>query len=386
MLAAAHRRAAAPVNGPGERELLLRRLAAQAPSFDFFQAVRMLLRGRGGLEPRRAVGAPDPVRFRANVSFQWKASDVQSIAPSAAPDGPATVTANFLGVASPGIVGSLPNWYAQRAIAEAADRDQPNPALLEFFALFDDRLLEFCFRAWLRSRLPVQYELQRHDPAADARLLPGVVERMLLGVVGFGTPGLAALLPLDPRALVHRAAMLARRPATPEALADSLSAWFGVPFAIEQFTELVVDLEPDQRCRLGDPATALGATTVLGDAVRMRQGKFRLRAGPLDWRRFAGFLPDSDGVADGAMLRELIAWVRQATGGEFDYDLQLVLREDSVPVLTFRPGEPERSRLGLSTWLGARLQGGAATDTVVQVSELESRRTHARRRAAASRP
>ncbi len=359
------------------REQLLQQLAETAPYFDFFQAVRLVLRDAGRLDQRRRMPGQQPVRFRSNVSFQFKASDVQSITPPKTPDQPTVIAVNFLGIASPGVAGSLPNWYAELALAEATDRDEPNAAMAEFFALFDDRLIQLYFRAWLRNNAPIQYELQKD----------GVISRLLQSAVGFGTPGLAAMLPLDSRALVHHAALLMRRPTTPAGLAQSLSDWFQMPFEVEQFTELVVDLEREQRMRLGDHAMRLGETTVLGDTVRMRQGKFRLRAGPLTWPQFAALLPGSEGVPDGAMLGELMAWVRQATGGEFEYDLLLVLREASVPVLEFRRDEPARTRLGLSMWLGARLQGGNATDTVVQVSELESRRTVERRQATAgSRP
>lgn len=361
------------MTAPAGREQLLERLADSAPYFDFFQLVRMVLRGAGRLDHRRRAPGQQPVRFRANASFQFKASDVQSITLPKTPDQPATIAVNFLGIASPGVVGSLPNWYAQDALAEATDRDDPNPAMAEFFAMFDDRLIHLYFRAWLRNNVPIQYELQKD----------GVIARVLQSAIGFGSPAIAALLPLDPRALVHHAAMLARRPTTAAGLAQSLSTWFGVAFEVEPFAELVTELESEQRLRLGDHAMRLGETTVVGDSVRTRQGKFRLRAGPLSWADFVGFLPGSDGVPDGDKLAELISWVRQSTGGEFDYDLQLELREDAVPVLEFRADDPARARLGLSMWLGARLQGGTATDTVVQVSDLESSRNQARRKAAA---
>lgn len=132
----------------------------------------------------------------------------------------------------------------------------------------------------------------------------------------------------------------------------------------------------------------LGETTALGDIVRMRQAKFRLRAGPLQWSELVGFLPgdpgDSKPEDDGGKLRELMAWVRQSVGGEFEYDVQLVLKEAEVSVLTFRSDEPQRARLGMSTWLGARGAGADATDTIVAASLLEQRRRSARQSTALS--
>lgn len=351
------------------RTQLLQQLAAKAPSFDFFQTVRMLLRGQEPLDARRRTNRTAQVRFRANLSFRFKASDVQAITLPAADGEPVTVTVNFLGIASPGITGSLPNWYATAALAEASDREAPNRAMVEFFALFDDRLVQLYFRAWLRNNLPLQYELSKD----------GLVARLLRSCIGFGTPEVAALLPFDPCALVHHAALMARRPVTAAALADSLAIWFDVPFEVEQFVEMRAELERDQRMRLGDHTMQLGQTTALGDSVRLRQAKFRLRAGPMRWDQMVGFLPGDAPHDDGPRLRELIAWVRQAVGAGLDYDLQLVLREHEVPVLAFRSDEPQRARLGMSTWLGARLPGADATDTFVAASALEQRRRAERR-------
>lgn len=43
---------------------------------------------------------------------------------------------------------------------------------------------------------------------------------------------------------------------------------------------------------------------------------------------------------------------RQAVDREREYDLQL-LKEEHVPLFLFRSDEPQRARLGMSTWLGA---------------------------------
>ncbi len=103
--------------GDGElRARLLQRLEENAPSFDFFQAVRLILRGQEGLDQRRRGAPSSPIRFRSNISFQFKASDVQSIRRPEADGQPVALAVNFLGIASPGVVGSLPNWYAMTAL------------------------------------------------------------------------------------------------------------------------------------------------------------------------------------------------------------------------------------------------------------------------------
>jgi predicted component of type VI protein secretion system len=72
------------------------------------------------------------------------------------------------------------------------------------------------------------------------------------------------------------------------------------------------------------------------------------------------------------MLRELISLVRQAVGGEFEFDLQLVLRENAVPErMLLHQSSASRARLGLSSWLGRRWSRGDATDTCCRASLLE---------------
>jgi type VI secretion system protein ImpH len=361
------------VNAAELRARLVERLVEEAPSFDFFQAVRLLLRDSDAPALPGQGAQRSPVRFCANISFQWKASDVQWLRQVEGTGAVPTMAVNFLGLASPGVSGSLPHWYAVTVLAEAKSRTNPNPAMAEFFALFDDRLIQLYFRAWLRNNLPIQYELQRQ----------GAVRRILLSLIGVGTPGVERLFPLDARALVHHAAALMRRPTTAAGLAASLAEWFGLPFEVQQFAESVQELAPEQRLRLGDETAMLGRTTVVGDFVRMRQGKFRLVAGPVCWRELVEFLPGDRAEQDGQRLRELMVWVRQAVGTEFDYDLQVLLREQEVPRLMFRHDDPQRTRLGMSMWLGERERIGApAGDTLIDVSGLEQRRLVAARRAA----
>jgi type VI secretion system protein ImpH len=67
-----------------------------------------------------------------------------------------------------------------------------------------------------------------------------------------------------------------------------------------------------------------------------------LRIGPLSFTDFDRFLPDGD------CYRSLVHMARYASGQEFDFDIQLVLKAPEVPWC--RLGDP-RARLGFSTWL-----------------------------------
>lgn len=325
----------------------------RATSFDAFQAIRLLHR----LAPQRPVVGrsldprEEPLRFASNVTFEFSASDLQRIDEPRQPGGVPRVLVNYLGLATPASKGSLPVWYSRLLLD--AERDG-NRAMRDFLDLFNHRLLSLFFRARLKHEFAVQYELERG----------GAVRRVLGALVGLGTRGVTERLRLDPRALLRHVAVFVRKPASAAGIVLVLQAWFGVPFEIDPFVLQLVPLETGEQTRL-DGSRALGRDVVLGRGVLSTQGCFRLRVGPLDHETFREFLPG------GARLPDLQELVRTMVGAEFDYDLRLVLREDAVPRLRLGGDPASAGRLGWSSWLGVRLQGGDAADTLVPASHLE---------------
>jgi type VI secretion system protein ImpH len=73
------------------------------------------------------------------------------------------------------------------------------------------------------------------------------------------------------------------------------------------------------------------------------QARFRVTLGPLAWREFVAFLPDSDG------WRHLVELTRFFVGEEFSFDVRPRLRKDQVPAAVLGGGP--NSRLGWATWL-----------------------------------
>ncbi|MCA8950159.1 MAG: type VI secretion system baseplate subunit TssG [Planctomycetes bacterium] len=335
-----------------------------AASFDLFEAIRRIHR-EAGAAPLVGTGSDpgrEPLRFASNVSFAFPASDLQSIGAGA--DGRPRAVVNVLGIASPTSKGSLPPWYA-RLLLEA-ERDG-NAAMRDFLDLFNHRLMSLYFRAWLKHNLPVRYELDRPParPGATFELQrTGAIQGILLALVGLGSNGLVERLGIDPRTLLHHPAAMLRRPASAVGLECVLEAHFGIPFAVESFVARLLPLEPDARTRL-DGSKRLGIDTVVGDGVMSAQSRFRLHVGPLDYQAFASFLPG------GAPIAELRQLVSALVGDEFDYDLRLELAEAEVPGLRLWSDDARAQQLGWSTWLGQRLHGGNARDTLVPTSRHE---------------
>ena len=73
--------------------------------------------------------------------------------------------------------------------------------------------------------------------------------------------------------------------------------------------------------------------------------------------RYHLFLPQ------GSAGPALQAWMRQLLGDELDWDAELILKKDEVPVT--RLGSGQGSRLGWTSWLGCRTRSRDAADVRV---------------------
>jgi type VI secretion system protein ImpH len=308
-------------------------LFERAGAFEFFQAVRLLHK----LRPNRAgVGRDaDPdreaVRFRSDTSFVFPEGDIAGIA--AGEDGrPDEMTVKLLGIASPGSFGSLPTPYIEELRRQ--ERVLKNPAMREFFDLFNHRIVSLFYRAWERSQLPVLHDL-RQDSA---------FESALRAAIGLFAPGLAAQLPLDATSLLSRAGLLAMAPAPATAIESLVTSLYGVPARVEQFLPSWYAIDPPDRSRLGTAHARLGLDLHLGEQVLLVQSRFRVALGPMDRARFLALLPDGERYA------ALSSVVRLAAGVEFDFEVQLVLDAADVPE-TRLAGDESATQLGWTSWL-----------------------------------
>jgi len=261
-------------------------------------------------------------------------------------DSPVRMLVNFMGVATPSSFGSLPRRFAEEIRLLVRDRQ---PALRDFLDLFNHRLISL----FLRAR-------ERHHPLVDfERGAQGTFARVLAAVLGIATTGLAKRLALDDHSLFSRAGLLSLRPMPAVALESLVSSVFGVPAAIEPFRPAVHAIEPDDRNRLGRANARLGQDLFLGEEIVLVESRFRVRVGPLDLATYESLLPDQRGH------RKLADLVRFATRGELDFDLQMVLSQEEIPVVRLGAGDAARGRLGWSSWLARERPADAPRDDAV---------------------
>ena len=82
-------------------------------------------------------------------------------------------------------------------------------------------------------------------------------------------------------------------------------------------------------------------------ARRYIEQKFRLRLGPVGYKRFRRLMPSGD------LLAPLCQFVRMYAHAEFDFDVEVVLKRDEVPDCRLGEGGIDPSLLGWNTWISS---------------------------------
>lgn len=324
------------------------RLLGNACEFDFFQAVRLLMRVLPTREPvgDRARPEEEVARFSSRVSLEFPASAIHEMG-CGEEEAPPRMTVAFLGLM--GVNGVLPIHYTEWMVLRQAAKDT---AMAAFFDIFNHRWISLFYRAWEKYRLGISYEraqLERRPahPLCD----------FLFAFAGLGTSGLRARQTVKDEAFLFYAGLMAQRPRSASGLKGVLHDYFDLPVEIEQMLGAWYWLDAPDRSYLAAPGVhnQLGVGAVAGDQVWDPQGRFRVRLGPLTYRRFCDFLPGSRAVT------ELAELVRFMVGTALAFDVQLVLKGVEVPPCRLDEMPP---RLGWETWLADRPPARDAGDAI----------------------
>jgi len=187
--------------------------------FEFFQAVRLLLRifhqreVPGGFTSSRR----EALRFRVHNSLAFPASQIDSV--DWGGDMPA-MSVNFMGLTGP--MGVLPYVYTELILTRVRARDR---ALADFFDIFNHRMISLFYQAWEKYRSSVAYERDGKDR----------VSKYLMSLIGLGTDGLQSRMLVRDDSLLFYSGLLSLQPRSAVALRGVLQDYFGVPVEVEQF-------------------------------------------------------------------------------------------------------------------------------------------------------
>ncbi len=300
--------------------------------FDFFQAVRLLLRIVANREPvgRFARPAQEAVRFHVNSSLAFPPSQIQALDwKGESPH----MQVNFMGLTGP--MGVLPHRYSELIQDRSRERDR---ATEDFFDVFNHRAISLFYQAWEKYRFAVAYERDGKDR----------LSRYLMALIGLGTEGLQHRLPVRDDALLFFTGLLSLQARSATVLRQVLEDYFGVPVEVEQFVGSWQPLDASDQCRFADTDSVseqLAVGAVAGDAIWDHQSRVRLKLGPLDKQQYLDFLPS------GSAYEPLRALTTVFSNNELEIEVQLVLKREQVPRGDLDERGPEGPRLGWFTWM-----------------------------------
>ena len=272
-------------------------------------------------------------------------SPIRRITRAAATAAGGRVVIAFLGLTGP--MGVLPQFYSE--LVQQAGRTR-NRAMAAFLDLFNHRLAGLFLRAAEKYRLPLLLQRRAASSARETNPASDPVSDAVYALTGYGTPHLRGRTALDDEVLLYYAGLFALRNRPAVGLQSMLADYLGVPVRVEQFSGRWTSLAADEQTslpRAGEtPAFCrLGVDSVAGGRVWDVQGHFRVVVGPVDHAEMLSLAPDAP------RLRRLVDLVRAYAGPDLGFDIQVVLRRESVPDLRFDPAMgPGAPRLGWNSW------------------------------------
>ncbi len=341
----------AGADGNKDSDVELTAALAEAPyRFGFFEALRQL-ECMHRTHPRLGCSSrpvDDAVRLGQTPSLQFAPSTLAAY--TAESGGVARLLVYFFGLFGPN--GPLPLHLTE--FARNRLRNAKDPVLADFADLFHHRLLSLFYRAWADKEPTVQLDRPEHDRFS-------VYVGSLLGL---GMPALRRRDAMPDHAKLHFAGHLGCHTRHAAGLASIVSDFFGVPVAIIEFVGEWLAIPDDSYCYLdrSDTTGQLGISAVAGTRSWQCQHKFRIRLGPLGLNDYERMLPGGD------CLQPLAAIVRNYTGFELNWDLQLVLRKEEVPAAQLG----QFGRLGWTGWIESRHRTRDADDLHLTVERCFS--------------
>ena len=320
--------------------------------FDFFQAVRLLQRFYRNRQPVGGKAKPEEeiARFKSYISLSFPASSIYEVSEKESDNQPTEMMVAFMGLA--GASGVLPTHYTELILERQHAHDL---TLRDFFDIFNHRMISLFYRAWQKYHFPIVFEQGGKDPFTDH----------LYDLIGLGTKGMRGHLQFHDKRLLFYAGLLSQHPRSASAAESILADFFGVTVRVLQFCGQWLTLEEENLTRLtaAGQNNVLGENLVVGNRIWDRQGKFRLKLGPLGFKEFCDFLPVGSG------FRPLVQLTRFIVGKELDFDLGLILKPGAVPYCRLMKAGNAENRLGWSTWLKTPGLPDKGAEVVLQVRQ-----------------
>ena len=321
--------------------------------FEFFQAIRLMARIDSQREVVGRFNNPsaEVVRFAANPDVSFPASEIQSLEQR---DGKAPLMrVNFIGLHGP--QGILPRAYCELVNERIRARDK---TLRDFFDLFNHRIISLFYQAWEKFHFEIPYERGELDRFSH----------YVLALLGLDAPGLQNRQDVADDSLLFYGGLLSMHSRSATGLRQVLWDYFNVPVEIEQFVGAWYPVDEESQCCLGEDGSyseQLGFGAVVGNETWDQQSRVRIQLGPLTLEQYVDFLPGHEGH------RQLRSLTQFYASGEYDMEVQLILRRDQVPACELKAHDGEGQQLGWTSWMKSAEFVYDAGETVLELSDSE---------------
>jgi type VI secretion system protein ImpH len=216
--------------------------------------------------------------------------------------------------------------------------------LAAFADMFHHRLTCLFYRAWANNEPTVSFDRPHSDKFST----------YIGSLAGFGTESLRERDAMPDLAKFYYTGFLSCQSKSAEGLRALLADYFRFPVSVQQFVGEWLTIQTSDLTRLGEsPLTGkLGQSAVLGSQVWGCQHKFRVQFGALTLNEYNSLLPN------GNRLAQLVAIIRNYSGDELSWDVQLILKKHQVPQAQLGA----TTQLGWTSWLGERHSDRDADD------------------------
>lgn len=350
---------------------LVEQLQTEPHRFDFFQAARMLERaaclhpdeGEFATDNVGSLARPDQesIHFNARTSLAFNGTDVTKISQKRISNYDTednSVLQWQMEVAMMGLTGSqgvMPYYLSEIVLSELRKKSS---ALKDYLDLFNHRTISMFYEAWHKYQLAPSYERSQQEGTGKEDLFTDA----LLSIAGIGLSEQKYRSSIPDEQIAGFAGHFGRTICSGESLRSTISGMFGLNIEIDQFQGQWYDLPSDVHCRFPDADhpmgtnTQLGVSTVIGSRCYQAQNKFSVIIRPTNEEEFMALAPGSK------RLEELKSFIKLSVGGEQDFDLEIKLSDDVIPLKHLFESENYRPLLGWNTHTDPdRLHGESLT-------------------------
>ena len=316
-------------------------LTEEAKSIDLFAAMRLIECIRTDL-PRLGTSKrknEDPVKFGQHVSLSYATSTIYEFVPANGNTPPQLLQLAF-GLFGPN--GPMPNHLTEYVYER--EHHHADHTFARFADIFNHRALTLFYRAWANSQPVVGLDRSGQDAFGN----------YVATICGLGMPALRNRDNVEDTAKFAHAGLFSRQVRNAEGLQALLENYFNVDVQLLSWVGYWMSVPKTQQSRLGQQNgfSLLGISAIAGERVWDVQTAFRIVVGPLTHKRYLDFLPNGESQIK---LRSL---VKLYAGEEYQFDIQLILQNNEVP-LSWLGNDV---KLGWTSWLGVRLETSDAYD------------------------